>query len=375
MPLRASRRASPRPPSRVDLLDQTLYVPPGGSFHLSLQFGGPVPEDSRLYVEVYPQVEGTRAAFNAAAAGEFDAGTVPPGPINYPLDGEQYRPDATGRLELDVQTVVTRDEEALGTVRLAVAGIYPVRLAVRDDSNDTLIEVVTFVVRLPEADVEGELSTAIVVPLDAPPSLPPQPDAAAPLDANTRAQWEAVIATLEGSPGVPLTVVPRPEAVASLRRGGDGQLADRLGAVVEGRQVLAPSFVDVDPTALVSAGLGDELTEQLDRGGETLAANLPGVRPDRRTWAVEPGLNGPTAQQLQTLGVDQWIVPEALLDDLPPHEGPADPEAGEVDPVAMHTTQVVADGITLSPAAVPDVELSAELARRGRKVSRPAAGI
>ncbi len=360
--------AQPAPALTLELVDQTLYVPPGGSFHLTLQFGGAIPEESRLYIEVYPQVEGTRAAFAAAAAGEFDAGTVPPGPINYPLDRERYTPDVTGRLELDVQTVVTRDEEALGTVRLAVDGVYPVRLAVRDDRNDTLTELVTFIVRLPEEAVEGELSTAIVVPLDAPPSITSRPDAIAPLDPDARAQWDAVIATLEASPGVPLTVVPRPEAVAALRRSGDGALADRLATTLEGRQVLAPSFVDVDPTALVAAGLGDELTEQLDRGGDALATSLPGVRPDRRTWTVDAGLDGRTAQQLEALGVDQWIVPEALLDDLPPGESAADPEASEVNPAAMHTAEVVVDdGVALSAAAVPDVELSAAFARGGPK--------
>jgi Family of unknown function (DUF6049) len=364
----AAALAQPAPTLTLELVDQTMYVPPDGSFHLSLLFGGAIPEGTDLWVEVYPQVQGTREAFDRAAAGNFETSTVRPGPLIYPIDGEQYRPDPTGRLELDVATVLTREDAEPGRVQLAVAGVYPVRLAVRDNEGDTLTELVTFVVRLPGDSVEGELSTAIVVPLDAPPSIAAQPDAIAPLDPDARAQWEAVIAMLEASPGVPLTLVPRPEAVAALRRGGDGPLADRLAAAVEGRQVLAPSLVDVDPTALVAAGLGDELTEQLDRGGDALATNLPGVRPDRRTWTVEAGLDGRTAKQLEALGVDQWIVPDALLDDLPPREATADPEAGEVDPAAMHTAEVVVDdSVTLSAAAVPDVELSAALTRGGAK--------
>lgn len=348
----------------ITVLDHSFTLAPGATLDVRAQVSGAAPESAELFVEVYPQVPpGDPVALERAAAGQFDTGTVAPGPVIYPL--EDVPPDETGILELAIPTVVGRADQRIGAVRLAVAGVYPLRVSLRDgDTNDTLASTTTFFVRLPEEPVRSELATALVVPLDAPVATPASPMAPARVDPAARERWAATLAALGATPEVPVTLVPRPETVAALARStvpADRDLHDALRSMGdEPHQVLAPPYVDVDAAALVANDRAGELTDQLRLGFDAVAEGL-GVRPDRRTWLAADDLDAATARQLDDLAVDQWVVPPSAL-------GPVDDAA--MQPEAGRATRVVLGDQVLDDVAVPDEALSRALAGSG---GRPAA--
>lgn len=360
----APAQEPPAPATAVAVVDHSFTLAPGAPLEVRAQVSGERPESAELFVEVYPQVPpGDRAAIERAARGQFDTGTVAPGPVIYPL--ADVPPDDDGILQLAIRTVVGRADQRIGAVRLAVAGVYPLRVSLRDgDTNDTLASTTTFFVRLPEEPIRSELATALVVPLDAPVATPASLVAPAQVDPAARQRWAATLAALAAAPDVPVTLVPRPETVAALARStvpADRDLHAALRSMGgQPHQVLAPPYVDVDAAALVANGRAGELTDQLRLGFDALAEGL-GVRPDRRTWLAAADLDAATAGRLDDLAVDQWVVPPDAL-------GPVDDPAAQPQP--GRATRVVLGDQVLDDVAVPDQALSSALAGSG---GRPAA--
>jgi hypothetical protein len=151
---------------------------------------------------------------------------------------------------------------------------------------------------------------------------------------------------LEQSPDVPVTLHVRPElmdALAQTGLPGDLALRDRFSAVADGRPLAPATFADVDPSALVGAGLVGELTAALRTGEDVLATTLPGARANRLTWLSPTGLDAPGLEALRDLGIRNLVVPPGALDgagadltgigELPAGDGTAGVQVVAVDPV------------------------------------------
>jgi hypothetical protein len=151
----------------------------------------------------------------------------------------------------------------------------------------------------------------LIVPVHAPVAL--QPDGSVALPDGTLADLDDVLRPLADQTAVPLAVLPTPETIEAI--GPDGVLADQLRGSLEGRQVLATTYVELDPASWAASGLQPELADQLTAGSDTVSEAL-GVRADRRTWVADRTLTPAALGELGELGVDQVIVPAEALQPL-----------------------------------------------------------
>src|SRR5690606_34753284 len=121
-----------------------------------------------------------------------------------------------------------------------------------------------------------------------------------------------VVLSAVGASQLELTLAVTPETVDALE---PVELDPLVRAVAGGDQLLATPYVDVDPVAMLAAGLGDDLPVQRQVGEEALFDAL-GTRGDPRTWSAERGLSVAAVARLRSLGVTRLVVPEVTLEPL-----------------------------------------------------------
>jgi hypothetical protein len=120
---------------------------------------------------------------------------------------------------------------------------------------------------------------------------------------------------------VPLTLAPGPETLESwtARAKGDPAAAPGLNAMrsaASGNQILAGPYVPIDVPSLDQAGLGQDASDELTKGAQTLE-NVLRTRIDPRT-ADETPLNQPALARLG--GVDRLVLSPNQLQE--PEEAP-----------------------------------------------------
>lgn len=292
--------AAPATPPLL-LLEQTAWVSEGEPFSVRVDPGAAA-GDATLALAVHDAV-GSRSAFTGSLTG-VDLGddlvSIPATPLSaLPVGGD-------GSVELTVP--------AGDVAELDGGGVYPVDIVLAAADGTVLHRLVTHLIRLPGQVESPPLSVAVVVPLDAPPSL--QPDATVDVAPETRRQVATVGDALLEQPDVPLTLDPSPETVAALAASDDpalDTLLRRLARGAEGRQVLGGTWADLDVPSWVHTTLGgDPLAEQL-AAGSTAVDDTLGVRADRRTWVFDGATTPQALARLQALGVDQVIIPDSGL--------------------------------------------------------------
>lgn len=282
---------------QISLVAQTPWLDDGGSFDLLLDTDDAAGLD--LQVTVHNRL-GSRSAFVQS------------------LDGRAGR--TTRRVQVGVGELPTQNGSVLVSLPLPGSpaagtgivdlpdlrqGVYPVTVALLDGGS-TVDRFVTHLVRLPDDPALTPLTVAWVQHVGAPPA-----DPGGTLSAGDRDDLDVVLRSL-GASQLELTLAVTPETVAAL---DTADLEPLERAVAGGDQLLATPYVDIDPVALLAAGLGDDLAVQRQVGEEALFAAF-GTRGDPRTWSADRGLSVAAVGRLRALGVTQLVVPESTLEPL-----------------------------------------------------------
>jgi hypothetical protein len=320
---------------RIDLVAQNVVVQPQDTFRVEMIVSG-APPGAKLRARLYPRI-GSRADFGENLFGQ-NLGRNPR-TLDVPaLDTAPVQGGGGVRVTLEVPICPALTCDANG-VSVRDGGVYPVQIRVDDADDDELTQLVTFMVRLPDAPGEvTPLLTSVLFDQDGPPLL--APDGKPEVDINNDISPLAILTdALDSHPTVPVTVAPTPEMIETIEVGTDDLVA-RLAKTLKdsGSQVIAGTYVDVPTSAWVANGqLDRELGRQRSRGTTALEA-LP--EPDVGTWVAEPTLDEAGVAKLLELGVKQLVIDSGALsadrDDGSRSllEGPFKVEAGTVDSVS-----------------------------------------
>lgn len=239
-----------------------------------------------------------------------------------------------------------------GSLKLVDAGLYPVTIELVRES-ESLGRLVTFVDLLDDEDQIGSLGVGLVAQVTAPPTL--QADLSTRIDARARAELER-LATLLETTGETLSVGVGPELLAGLERSGDPpdlELLGRLDEGLNGRELLAETYVALDPSGAADAGLDDEYTAQLRLGEDTLAELLPRMSARRSVFLARTPIDGGGAELVRDLGARTLVLLPA-----------AQAETGGGFALASDPTlllDVTLPGAAPVPAVVVDARLSESL--------------
>jgi len=299
------------------LVSQTAWLTTAGSFNAELAVGNLTDTDAvDLSVSVYPKV-GTRSAFQQTVDGKSLGRALKQVVVPFAAV------PTNGRGNLTVSLPLPRLDTPAGisTLPSLKEGVYPVVFDVRVHGGSSLVKLVTHLVRLPDALTGSALDVAWIQPLSAPPTR--SAPATKPLADADRAAASTLIAALATNPTVPVTLDLTPDVVAAL---GPADLQVLRGVIDARHPLLAAPFVDVDPSALVTAGQADDLALQRETGEDVLFASV-GNRGDPRTWSVDRPLTGGALARLRSLGVTRVALPESSLKPLNLNKTLANPYA------------------------------------------------
>jgi hypothetical protein len=306
-----------RPAATMALVSQTPWVGPGQTMVLHLALRGAPLSSLELSLTLYGHLT-SRSAFSQTVAGTPEGRVL--GSTTVPA--ASLAGAAGGTVTVSVP-VASGDAPAAGagtfTAELdcppgSCGGVYPLRLQLSEQGT-TVGSMFTYLVYASPPAGTQRVRLAWIVPLElptvgplGPPASPsgPEPE----VTGATTAALSAVLGVLSSHPAVPLTLAPSPATVAALSSSSRPAARSALAAmealaVSGGRQVLAGPYVPVDAGAVVSAGLGGELADQLRRGGETLAP----LHPSAGTWLASGPLDQAALDALGSLGDDRLVVP------------------------------------------------------------------
>jgi hypothetical protein len=314
--------AGTHPGDLLTLVSQSAWVEPtaaSAQMSLALRITSRMPRtDLSLSLTVYRRLT-TRSGFDETLSGHSLGSVLTRSPA---LAVSALTTDAGGvtRLSVPVQGAGAPSQGGVWTADLgcapdSCAGVYPVKVALSDSASDTsspAAQLITYLVYDQPSTSTVPLRVALVVPLGLPPSVAGGAGTADSPPAGAVSALAGLVSDIAGAPTVPLTLVPEPATVNQL----DALKRDRtVGAMStlslsSARQTLASTFVPVDATGLVDAGLGGELTAQVKRGGDVLGANA--VRAAVGTWVSTSALDQDTLNRLAP-PVTHVVVPQGSV--------------------------------------------------------------
>jgi hypothetical protein len=310
-PARAQERSGANTVLR--LARQTPWVTTDEAFSVDLSItGAEAGADLELVTTLYSAVQ-TRSAFTQTLEGTGLGRAFKSFPA-VPLD-ESAPTNAQGQLALTFALPRIDTPSALTTLPALEEGVYPITFVVRPRGGGTAqATLTTHLVRLPELDAGVPLDVAWVQPLSAPPAASlAEGDGSG---AVTHAAITSVIDALTANPLVPVNLDITPETIVAIAQ-SDADAATALGQLLDDRHpVLAATYVDVDPSAVVNAGRPDDLALQRATG-EALLRETLGTPGDPQTWSIEHTLTPEALTRLRTLGVARLVLPEDTLEPLP----------------------------------------------------------
>jgi hypothetical protein len=215
--------------------------------------------------------------------------------------------------------------------RLTQGGVYPVGIRLRDADGEVLATLTTQLIRLPDADDQvTPVDTSVLLAVHAPPPAERQArQAGNRADPTLVADLRRILTAFDGRSDVPAALSITPDALTRLAADPDARdLVDDLRALVAepGHEVLDAPYVDIDPAALVAAGLDDVLAAERDLGRRTLARLLEA--PVRGTWELDRPVGPEAADALRQRGIYRVVVPDAALRGTPATPGPVDVSLG-----------------------------------------------
>ncbi len=314
---------------------QTPWVGASGDFTLRLHIERPSgPSDPEVAVTIYPAVA-TRSEFALTVGDKI--GSAPLLPVQT-LPMSSLVPDAAGDVSLNLHLA---DRLSLGKED----GVFPVRVAMRERATERMLQhFTTHLVYLPGQHPGAKLGLALVLPVHAAAGLPPT--------GARRLQGlddlAALSSGLDATGNTPLTLAPTPETLATLAASTD----EKAVAALKGLQqrapnatVLAGTYVPTSLPALLAGGLGNDATNQIDRGSDTVADTLH-VRPEAHTWLGQGPLDDASIAMLGQRGIDRVVASDTDLK----------PDAGQKFTVTQPF--VLSGGERQVPAVVTDAGLS-----------------
>ena len=277
-----ARAAESRVTGSIRLASQTAWVTTGASFDLHLD----VTAREQAALDVVVDVRGavaSRSEFAGTIGGRLLRRSVKQ--VVEPLAGLQT--DLTGARVVSLPMPRLDTPAVAETLPALKAGVYPVAVELRVHGGDVVDRFVTHLVRVPDGPVAAPLAVAWVQPIHRSPG---------------------VIAAV-GDAQLPLTLDVTPSDIAPLDTNAVQPLRR---AVTGGAQLLASTWVPIDPSALVAAGHANDIALQRQVGDDALLESL-GVRGDLRTWSADRPVSAAAAARLRELGVTRLVVPESSL--------------------------------------------------------------
>jgi hypothetical protein len=304
------------------VLEQSGFVGPGQAFTVRLALGPGVPKGSSLGITVYSHLT-SRSAFVQALNG-----TVPGAPLSSssPIPLSTLPSDPAGGVDVTVPVKAGDTPPAaagaggftadLHCVTGGCGGVYPLRLQLDDPVGGTRPQVLTNLVYEEPPAGTARLRVALVTPLALPTATASANGSVPAPSSAALGSLAAITGAYADHPDVAATVAPNPATVTALA--GDGrprahQVLTQLQALSApgAHQSLAGPFAAVDPGAFVAAGLGSELTAQVQRGQQSLGA--AGVHATGGTWVATSPLDQATLGALGDLGAGNLVVPATTV--------------------------------------------------------------
>jgi hypothetical protein len=298
----------------LTLLSQSPWVGPGQPMQLRLDVGG-APASSSLTFTLFGHLT-SRSAFAETAGGTavgevLATATVPVSSLSA---------DPQGGVDVTVP-VQSGDAPATGTGPFTAdlyctagscGGVYPLRIQLSSAGGGSPSSLITYLVYANPPTHTQRLRLAWVLPLSLPSPGRSAGAAAQAQDSSAVAALGALELAVAAHPTVPLTLYPEPATVSAL----DGSARPRAKTVVAGLQALAAQpahqvlpgpYVPVDAEALVNAGLGGELDQQVQRGQQVLAA----LHPTGKTWLWSGPASAASIGALESLGFHRLAMPSS----------------------------------------------------------------
>lgn len=291
---------APAPARRLLLTGQSPYVTPGGELLLRVHIdrsGSPTPTD--VGVTIYRPVE-TRSEFEETLHDRISRSSV--SALSVPL--ASLAPDANGDATVHVPLDLGTDD-----------AVYPVRVELRDRTATALERLVTHLVYVGGSHTGPKLGLALVMPVAAPLTLPSEGQRDEPPVDDLLPSIQA----LEADRALPYTLAPKPETLASLAASNEDRAdraVDSLRRLTTDHPVVGGAYVPVNLPALLANGLGEEITDQLDRGSTTVTDVLR-TRPDTKTWVATEPLDPESVDDLVHRGYERVVATDGVLEPVP----------------------------------------------------------
>jgi Family of unknown function (DUF6049) len=304
--------AGPAAPVTLTLASQTPWVQAGQEFQLSIGLTPPDTTVGTIVVSVFSAIP-NRIDFNRTLAGKLDESLLTR-PLTVPLSA--LPPDAAGRRTIVIPTQGPTQPRDRTRLLLSRSGVYPVRVEYRPGDGTPVVTMVTHLIYVAGSIVGPKLDVTWIVPIHVPPQ--PGPDGTDTFEHDQSARLADLVTALATHPATPVVVQPTPDTVAALAASPNPADSATLATLVKlpkGRQLVSGPYVSLSLPGLLAAGLADDATLQVTRGGDELGAALH-IRPDGRTWVVNGPLDEASATFLRAAQVDRLVIPE---DDLSPN--------------------------------------------------------
>ena len=349
----ASAAVTRAPAAPLTLLAQTPWVSKGRHFALRLEAGSRTPPTAQLGVsiDVYPclsSVSGFDQSVTAPPAGTPISSTRAPLPVSglpavagggfdlsLPVKVDDAQASAPGGFTIDLASVADQ-------CGLYPAGVYPVRVDLVDTTSGQVVGgITTHLIYTDAAPSTQKLRFALVLPIRTAIVAAPAPKAsqllvrpAAALANPTAAAMGALIGTVGAvarNPSVPLTLEASAQAVGALQSAGHQATVNELSALATTptlHQFASTTFVPVNASGLVAAGLSNELAMQVTRGTNAISArvtHLATVPGHLGTWISDKALDTAALDQLQTDGYSRVILPSGSVSSPPTNGSTAKP--------------------------------------------------
>jgi len=282
----------------VTLTFQSPWVGPTNDFVMRMRVQRPAgPSNLELATTIYPAVV-TRSEFAETLRDRATAAALLPTQA-FPLTS--LTPDPAGEVTVTLQL---RDDLSLGRDD----GVFPVRVDLRERGTGRVLHrFTTHIVHVPTQTVRPKLGLSLVLPLHAPPGLPP----AGARQLRDIDELVAAVGALDAVRDEPVALAPTPETLTTLAASTDERaegLVKNLQQKTAGATVLAGSYVPTRLPDLLAAGLEKDATTQVALGLSAVSGVLR-VRPDTRTWLASGPLDSASVTLLgNARGIDRLVA-------------------------------------------------------------------
>lgn len=341
--------AAAHPSGPLVLLSQTPWVTSGQSFDLHLQADLPpdAQADLGVAVAVFPCLSSVSAFDQSVTSGPTGS---PVSSTTTALPVHTLAALPTGGFDLPMPVVIGASGTGAGptgpgfTIHLLAgdaecgafpSGVYPVRLQlINTGSGNVLGSLVTHLVYTQASATTQRLRVAIVLPVQttvgaatAPPTaaLVARPGAAiATPSTDALTAVSGMVGALSEHSSVPVTLQVSGQTVGLLESPAHQTTLAQLAGLADAASVhelTAAPYTPVNAAALIGAGLPDELSLQIARGNDVVAAATGQPVSDPTTglgaWITNDGLDSAAVAALVADGYGELVLPSSALSATP----------------------------------------------------------